>query len=38
MAETELTEGVNPAAKRLAQTIIDTQRAEIDEMKQLLGG
>ncbi|MCW2804395.1 MAG: uncharacterized protein JWN06_2612 [Propionibacteriaceae bacterium] len=38
MAETELTEGVNPAAKRLAQTIIDTQRAEIDEMKQLPGG
>jgi uncharacterized protein (DUF305 family) len=38
MAETELTEGVNPEAKRLAQTIIDAQRAEIDEMKQLAGG
>jgi uncharacterized protein (DUF305 family) len=38
MAETELTKGVNPEAKRLAQTIIDAQRAEIEEMKQLAGG
>jgi uncharacterized protein (DUF305 family) len=36
MAEKELAEGVNPDAKRLAQQIIDAQRAEIREMQTLL--
>lgn len=36
MAEVELREGENPEAKQLAQTIIDTQRAEITEMEALL--
>jgi uncharacterized protein (DUF305 family) len=37
MAETELEEGANPDAKKLAQAIIDTQEAEIIEMKKLGG-
>ena len=37
MARSELSSGVNPEATSLAQRIIDTQRAEIDEMKQILG-
>jgi len=36
MAEVELREGENPEAKQLAQTIIDTQQAEITEMEALL--
>ncbi|MBW0088672.1 DUF305 domain-containing protein [Pseudonocardia sp. KRD-184] len=36
MARTELAEGSDPRATGLAQTIIDTQQAEIDEMAQLL--
>ena len=36
MAGTELAEGVNPEARRLAQTIKDTQRAEIRRMRELL--
>ncbi|GAA4858166.1 DUF305 domain-containing protein [Saccharopolyspora cebuensis] len=36
MAETELAEGANPEAKAMAQRIIDSQQAEIDEMNALL--
>ncbi|WP_152364731.1 DUF305 domain-containing protein [Microlunatus speluncae] len=36
MGETELKQGRNPAARELAQTIIDTQQAEITTMKELL--
>lgn len=36
MARTELAEGSDPRATGLAQTIIDTQQAEIDEMAQLI--
>lgn len=38
MAETELVEGQNPAAKALAQEIITAQNAEITEMTTLLDG
>lgn len=37
MAETELKQGSNPDAKKLAQAIVDAQKAEITEMKQLGG-
>lgn len=36
MAETEVAEGVAPEAVEMAQQIIDAQRAEIDEMRELL--
>ena len=36
MAKTELAEGEYPPAKELAQQIIDTQEAEIEEMDELL--
>lgn len=36
MAKTELSRGTNPEAKELAETIIDTQQAEIDQMKKIL--
>jgi len=36
MAQTELANGQDPAAKQLAQQIIDTQQAEIQEMQALL--
>ncbi|HVL85011.1 MAG TPA: DUF305 domain-containing protein [Pseudonocardia sp.] len=36
MAQTQLAEGADPEALELAQTIIETQRAEIEEMEQLL--
>jgi uncharacterized protein (DUF305 family) len=36
MARTELDQGADPRATQLAQTIIDTQRAEITEMEALL--
>jgi len=36
MAETELEEGMFPAAKEMAQNISDTQQAEITKMKDLL--
>jgi uncharacterized protein (DUF305 family) len=36
MAETELASGRNTDAKKLAQAIIDAQRAEITEMNTLL--
>lgn len=41
MAQTELAQGANPAAKQLAQAIMTTQIteiAEIAEMKKPLGG
>lgn len=38
MARTETDKGANPGAKRLAQQVIDSQTAEITEMKALLGG
>jgi uncharacterized protein (DUF305 family) len=37
MAKTELEEGANPDAKKLAQAIIDSQEAEIAEMRRLGG-
>jgi uncharacterized protein (DUF305 family) len=38
MARAEITNGENVDAKGLAQTISDTQQAEIGQMKQMLGG
>lgn len=38
MAEEELRAGQSPEAIELAQTIIDTQQAEIEEIDQLLAG
>ncbi len=38
MAETELKDGQNPEARKLAQRIIDDQQREITEMQSLLGG
>jgi uncharacterized protein (DUF305 family) len=38
MAKAEIANGENVDAKRLAQRIIDTQQAEIGQMKQMLGG
>ncbi len=38
MAKAELANGENVDAKRLAQTIVDTQQAEINQMNQMLGG
>ncbi|KUI35826.1 DUF305 domain-containing protein [Mycobacterium sp. IS-1590] len=38
MARAELDNGENADAKRLAQTIVDTQQAEIDQMNQMLRG
>ena len=38
MAETELKDGTFPAAKALAQTIIDAQNGEIETMKKILAG
>lgn len=37
MANTELKDGANPDAKRLAQQIVTAQQAEITSMKQMLG-
>jgi uncharacterized protein (DUF305 family) len=37
VANTELAQGASTEAKTLAQKIIDTQQAEITEMKNLLG-
>ena len=36
VAKTELTKGVNPEAKKLAQSIIASQSTEIAEMKSIL--
>jgi uncharacterized protein (DUF305 family) len=38
MAKAEIANGENVDAKRLAQTIVDTQQAEIGQMHQMLGG
>lgn len=38
MARAELANGDNVDAKQLAQTIVDTQAAEIAEMRRMLGG
>jgi len=38
MARTELATGTNPDAKKLAQSVIDGQSAEITEMKSILAG
>jgi uncharacterized protein (DUF305 family) len=38
MAKAELANGENVDAKRMAQTIVDTQQAEIGQMKQMLEG
>lgn len=38
MARAELANGDNVDAKRLAQTMVDTQQAEIDQMNQMLRG
>mgnify|MGYP001584118002 CR=1 FL=1 len=38
MAKTELANGQNVDGKQLAQTIIDAQQAEIDQMNKMLGG
>lgn len=38
MAKAELANGENVDAKRLAQTMVDTQQAEIDQMNRMLGG
>lgn len=38
MAKTELTAGTNPESKQLAQSIIDSQNAELAQMKSILAG
>ncbi|WP_327151369.1 DUF305 domain-containing protein [Nocardia sp. NBC_01329] len=38
MAETELAEGIAPDARALAQQIIDSQQAEIQQMQAMLNG
>ena len=38
MAKTELADGANADAKKLAQDIATAQEAEITQMKQMLGG
>ncbi|MCU1631578.1 MAG: hypothetical protein JWM61_230 [Micrococcaceae bacterium] len=38
MAQTEINDGENPEAIELAETIVATQQAEIDEMEELLAG
>jgi uncharacterized protein (DUF305 family) len=38
MAKAEIANGDNADAKRLAQSIVDTQQAEIGQMNQMLGG
>ena len=38
MAKAEVANGQNVDVKRMAQTMIDTQQAEITQMKQMLGG
>ncbi|MFD6951215.1 DUF305 domain-containing protein [Nocardiopsis sp. TSRI0078] len=36
-AQTELDEGTNPEVRELAQQVIDAQRAEIEQMNEMLG-
>jgi uncharacterized protein (DUF305 family) len=38
MAKTEIADGANADAKTLAEQIVTAQQAEIDQMKQMLGG
>jgi uncharacterized protein (DUF305 family) len=38
MAKAEVAKGQNVDTKHMAQTMIDAQQAEIDQMKQMLGG
>ena len=38
MAKAEIANGENVDVKRMAQTMVDTQQAEIGQMKQMLGG
>lgn len=38
VAKTELAQGANPESKKLAQSIIDSQSAEIAEMNSILAG
>ena len=38
MAKAEVANGANVDIKRMAQTMIDTQQAEIGQMKEMLGG
>jgi uncharacterized protein (DUF305 family) len=38
MAQAEIAHGQNPDAIGMAKSIITTQQAEIDQMKQMLGG
>ena len=38
MAKAEVANGQNVDAKQLAQTIIDAQQAEIEQMQKMLGG
>jgi uncharacterized protein (DUF305 family) len=38
MAKAEIADGTNVDIKRMAQTIIDTQQAEVDQMNQMLKG
>jgi uncharacterized protein (DUF305 family) len=38
MAKAELANGQNVDAKRMAQNIVDTQQAEINQMNRMLGG
>lgn len=38
MAKAEIDEGINPDALALAQTIVDTQTAEIESMEKLVSG
>ncbi len=38
MAKAEIANGENVDAKSLANTMVTTQQAEIDQMKQMLGG
>jgi uncharacterized protein (DUF305 family) len=38
MAKAETADGANVDAKSIAQNIVTTQQAQIDQMNQLLGG
>ena len=38
MAKAEVANGQNVDVKSMAQTMVDTQQAEIGQMKQMLGG
>ena len=38
MSNTEIADGANADAKKLAQQIVTAQQGEIDQMKKMLGG